>query len=433
METRYDVIIVGGRPAGSTLAARLGQAGVRVLMLERSLFPSLPGASCPIINGATMHMLDEIGADEAQYARGTPKIREMINIVDDDAYSIQLPMTHGRDYAYAIDRARFDAALFDHAGSFSTVDAFDGWSVVDVRFDGDHVVGVVAHDRERVRHEFDADIVVGADGRFSTVARKVNAAEVDEHDDRPTTLYYAYWKNVAPFRDGAPVAAAVGSGGGYGFLMMDSADGTVALAVEGRSDLIDPQAGQAQQFYLDLLRETPVIWKRVQHAERITDVRGMKKIGNLYRAPGGDGWALTGDAYHQKDPLDGQGIYDAMFTARALAAEIVAWKRGEKSWSQALIDYDAVARAETYAMYMSTLERVRTNLYSQLPRWAMELSKRTMMRWMFDSPTIQDRLGKMMTRQIAPEDAISAPIMLGAMLTGPLRELSRALEKRIGA
>lgn len=56
-----------------------------------------------------------------------------------------------------------------------------------------------------------------------------------------------------------------------------------------------------------------------------------------------------------------------------------------------------------------------------------------MMRWMFDSPTIQDRLGKMMTRQIAPEDAISAPIMLGAMLTGPLRELSRALEKRIGA
>ncbi|MBC8098595.1 MAG: FAD-dependent monooxygenase, partial [Armatimonadetes bacterium] len=38
----YDVIIVGGRPAGSTLAARLGQYGLRVLLLERGTFPSLP-------------------------------------------------------------------------------------------------------------------------------------------------------------------------------------------------------------------------------------------------------------------------------------------------------------------------------------------------------------------------------------------------------
>ncbi len=430
--TNYDVIIVGGRPSGSTLAARLGQAGLHVLLLERATFPSLPGASCPMINTATMHMLDEIGADEAQYARDTPKIRTMVNILDDEEFSFRLPMAHGRDYAYAIDRARFDDALWNHALTYPTVEGRDGFSVTDLLWENERVVGVIAQGTDRVRHELHADAVIGADGRFSLVARKVSAPEIDEHDENPTTLYYAYWKNVAPFRDGLPVIAAVGSGNGYGFLMMDSADGTIALAVEGRSELIEPEPGKAESFYLDLLRETPVIWKRVQYAERVTDVRGMKKIGNLYRAPGGDGWALTGDAYHQKDPLDGQGIYDAMFTARALAVEIVAWKRGEKSWTQALIDYDAAARAETYAMYLSTLARVRSSLYAQMPKWALNLSKRTLMRWMFQDPTIQEQLGKMMTRQIAPDQTMTTPTVVSALLTGPLRDLSKALEK-IGA
>ena len=50
----YDVIVVGGRPAGATLAARLGRQGLRVLLLERATFPSAPAASCPVIYPATI-------------------------------------------------------------------------------------------------------------------------------------------------------------------------------------------------------------------------------------------------------------------------------------------------------------------------------------------------------------------------------------------
>ena len=71
----WDVIIVGGRAAGSTLAARLGRSGLRVLLLERAAFPSLPAVSSPIIYASTMQMLDEIGANEQEYARNTPRIR----------------------------------------------------------------------------------------------------------------------------------------------------------------------------------------------------------------------------------------------------------------------------------------------------------------------------------------------------------------------
>ena len=71
----YDVIIVGGRPAGASLAARLGAAGLRVLILDRATFPSLPAVSAPFLLPHALELLDEIGADEAAYAEATPRLR----------------------------------------------------------------------------------------------------------------------------------------------------------------------------------------------------------------------------------------------------------------------------------------------------------------------------------------------------------------------
>ncbi|MFN8530869.1 MAG: NAD(P)/FAD-dependent oxidoreductase, partial [Anaerolineae bacterium] len=289
----FDVIIVGGRPSGSTLAARLGQAGLKVLLLERSTLPSLPAASCPIIYASTMHLLDEIGADESAYARGTPKLRKMSNVLGDMAIDMPIPGVSGRDYAYAIDRARFDAALWDTALRSPTVEGRMGFSAVDLLRDGDRVIGVTGHRADRVMQSFTADLVVGADGRHSFVGRKANAAVTDEHDEYPTSLYYAYWKNAAPLNDGVPQVVALGNGDGYGILMMDSADGTLALGIEGRTERIEPdESTSIRENYLKLIREFPLVWKRVQQAEMIGDVRGIKNVGNLYRVPGGEGWAL---------------------------------------------------------------------------------------------------------------------------------------------
>jgi flavin-dependent dehydrogenase len=428
----YDIIIVGGRPAGSTLAARLGQQGLRVLLLERAKMPSLPGASCPIIYASTMEMLDEIGANEAEYARNTPKIRRLINITGEMRADIDIPMAYGRNYAYAIDRARFDGALWEHALSFPTVDGRDTYSMIDLVWDGLQVVGIVGQTAGGTRETITADLVVGADGRFSTVARAVKAGERDHDLDFPTTLYYAYWKNVPPFDDKGAAAIAYGEGEGYGFLIMDSADDTIALAVEGQSEKLVAAPGQVEAFYLDLLRNHPFLWQRLENAERITEVRGMKRIGNLYREPGGLGWALVGDAYHQKDPIDGQGIFDAVYTAKLLAQAIGDWKAGRILWGEALVWYDERARAQTYPMYRATIERVRNSLYPRTPKWFNEFSGRTWLRWLLQDPLYQEQIGMMLTRQISPDEMLSPPIFIGAILRGPLRDLSRFLEKQIG-
>jgi flavin-dependent dehydrogenase len=421
-DTHYDVIIVGGRPAGATLAARLGQQGLQVLLLERAVFPRPPAASCPAIYPSAMALLDEIGAEESDYARGTPPIRRMLSEVRDD-FRIAVPVMElwGRDYCYAIDRARFDDALWRTAAASPGVTACQGFAVTGLLWQGERVVGVRGRQAGGPEVSLRAGCVVGADGRFSGVARAVDAQVYDQRTDLPTTLYYAYWRGAEPFDSNGPALHSVATGRGYGYLLMDSADDSVCVAVGGQSALVDPGAEDVTAYYLRLLREQPRVWRRVAQAVRITDVRGMRNIGNLYRAAGGPGWALVGDALHQKDPLDGQGIYDAMLTAKLLSMALVDWKRGTLSWEQAIAAYELAARAATQPMYKATLERVRHEIYTTRPDWAYK----TWLRWLATDPEYGRRLGLLLGRGIDPERWLPMPVFLSALACGALGDLGR--------
>lgn len=426
--TDYDVIIVGGRPAGSTLAARLGKREIRTLLVERATFPSLPAASSPIIYAPTMKLLDEIGADEAEYAHNTPPIRTLhfAGAAFDSAFPI--PEVDGRAYAYAIDRARFDHALWNTAASYESVTAWQGFHVSELMVEGERVSGITGKNASGEELTLMAKVVVGADGRYSLVARKTDAEIRDEHAELPTSIYYAYWKNVLPYDvSGKPTSAAYEGEAGVGYLVMDSADEQTVIAVEGRADLVDPTAGEIEAFYRAMLLKQPQVAARIVDAELVTTVRGMKRVSNFYRQPGGDGWALTGDAYHQKDPLDGQGIYNAVFTAKALAWAIDYWHRGEKTWDEALDWYDETARIKTYAMYKSLINRVDLSFFNR-----QEMPPQ-FQQWLMNDPLMHEVMGRFITRQL-PADMMRAmtPALMGtAIVRGGLKDLRERVEKRL--
>src|SRR5690348_16617339 len=78
-EREYDVIIVGARPAGASLAARLGAQGFTVLLVDKARFPSLPEVpSCPIMYASSMALFDEIGFDESKYVQATTRVHKGI-------------------------------------------------------------------------------------------------------------------------------------------------------------------------------------------------------------------------------------------------------------------------------------------------------------------------------------------------------------------
>jgi flavin-dependent dehydrogenase len=287
--------------------------------------------------------------------------------------------------------------------------------------DGPRATGIQGRAPGGPLESYTADLVVGADGRFSLVARTVGARDLEVADTLPVTYLYAYWCNVAPYdAAGDAVVHGYAVGNGVGYLLMDSADDTTAVVLGGRSALFTTTHMGSEALYLRLLHQQPRLWRRFGQAEQVTTVRGMRDVGNVYRTASGPGWALVGDAVHQVDPLDGQGIFDAVFSAKALSHAIVAWRRGEATWAAAGACYAAAVRTETEPMFKVTLNRVKTEVYGSYPDWAY----RTVLRWISTDPAYLQRIGRLLVRDIDPAHARTPRVILGALARGAGRDLT---------
>lgn len=91
----------------------------------------------------------------------------------------------------------------------------------------------------------------------------------------------------------------------------------------------------------DRLRADPRLSGRLAGARLIAPVRGRADIRNFMRVPAGPGWALVGDSGQHKDPLYGQGIGDAVRTARLLAELVPRALGGRQPWPSVLAEFHA--------------------------------------------------------------------------------------------
>jgi flavin-dependent dehydrogenase len=109
----YDVIIVGGRVAGSILATRLGQYGFRVLLLEKASFPS-DTLSTSFFRAPALRVIEKIGVLE-EIKSAAPPLRILWNNID--GHVIREPVDALKKHL------RFSVRTADHADhrSFSSV------------------------------------------------------------------------------------------------------------------------------------------------------------------------------------------------------------------------------------------------------------------------------------------------------------------------
>jgi 2-polyprenyl-6-methoxyphenol hydroxylase-like FAD-dependent oxidoreductase len=414
----YDAIIVGGRPAGASLAARLGKRGAKVLLVDRSRFPSEPGVpSSPVMYQAGLAILHELGVD----ADALAKVMEPISAIGfryGDYFDtvIPVPRMWGIDHAHGVDRSGFDDLLWRHLDRFPSVERREGFSVRDVVRDRDgRVVGIVGRSRNgESDEEFRARCVIGADGRFSLVARKVGAAVIEEETHYLSTAYHATWEGVPPFGRGANFDIHV-TGRGLDLLTLPIGRGRMLVNTHERADRVEI-GGDAQAYYLATIAKAPAVHARLRDAKQVSKVVGLRSIGNGYRRAGGPGWALVGDAVHYKDPVDGQGMYDALLGARILDASLAAWLVGARSWEGSVAEYERELHAETHDMFVETVARVRKELYSEPP----PLIIKTLIRWAMTDPIYQERFVRYIGRAI-PAKGWNSPRMLAAAAWRGLR------------
>src|SRR6516225_6640326 len=185
----YDVIIAGARCAGAATALLLARQGARVLVLDKSRYGTDTLSTHALMRGAVVQ-LHRWGLLPAVAGAGTPPVRSTTFHLADAVTTILVKPKHGVEALYAPRRRVLDAILADAARS-AGADVRFGTSLTGLRRDrAGRVTGITG--RAGGTHlEASADLVVGADGRRSTVARWVGA-EAAHGAPASSVLIYRY-------------------------------------------------------------------------------------------------------------------------------------------------------------------------------------------------------------------------------------------------
>jgi flavin-dependent dehydrogenase len=341
----YDVIIVGARCAGSPTAMLLAQKGYRVLLVDRSRFPS-DIMSTHFIQPHGIERLARWGLLEKVAASGCPPLRK-VNVHLPGGILLPSPeVPPDQPPSYSPRRTVLDTILVEAAVA-AGAELREEFSVQEVLMDGDRVTGIRGRQRGGRDVEEQAAVVVGADGLHSIVARTVRAEQYHEHPSL-TCAYYNYFSGI-PFRD-----AEIWIGDGCGMLGFPTNDSLTCLAV-GRH--VDDFAAYKRDIEGTFFRSLDSI-----SAELAAVVRAGKPeerwidVPNYFRKPYGPGWALVGDAGYHRDPITGLGIAEAFRDVELVAAAIDDGLAGRRPFDEALAEYQRTRDEAALPMYQFTVQ-----------------------------------------------------------------------------
>ena len=330
--TSYDVVVVGARVAGAATARLLAEAGLDVLVVDRTRLPADTVSTHALMLGGVVQ-LRRWGLLDAVAATGAPAIDAVDITAGDISFTARVKDIGGVDRLYAPRRITLDA-LLARAAVEAGAELRDGLTVAGVeRDDNGRVTGVGGMTHDGKSWQVHARWVVGADGIRSTVAQLV-AAPVLHWAEPTNSCHYAYFGGLtgthydwafAP-RSGA---GAIPTDGGLTVVFANAPAGDVR---EVRRDL---EAG-----FHRLVRETsPALADRLEGATRVTGFRGVRGLPSFFRKPTGPGWLLVGDAGYHRDPYSAHGITDAFRDAELAARAIVATVRGDATEAAAMDGY----------------------------------------------------------------------------------------------
>jgi 2-polyprenyl-6-methoxyphenol hydroxylase-like FAD-dependent oxidoreductase len=339
----YDAIVVGARCAGAPTAMLLARKGHRVLLVDKATFPS-DTLSTHIIWPHGADVLEHWGLLDRLAATGCPPVARQL-LFDVGPFALKggvLETNRGRG-GFCPRRTVLDKLLVDAAVA-AGVELRDAFSVDALIWDDDRVAGIRGHGRTGGAIEERAQIVIGADGGHSLVARAVRARE---YDVRPpfTTNYYSYFSgfDAGDLEEYVRDLQAVGC--------FPTHDGLTLIAVLWPSSQFEEVRADIDGHVSKVLESTPSVAERLRGARREEKWFGTAGVRNYFRQPFGPGWALVGDAAYDKDPITAQGISDAFLDAEGLAAALHDGWSGQRLLGDALAAHQARRDERVKPMY----------------------------------------------------------------------------------
>jgi 2-polyprenyl-6-methoxyphenol hydroxylase-like FAD-dependent oxidoreductase len=315
MTDRFDVVVVGARCAGSPLATFLARQGVRVALVERAKFPR-DTLSTHIFEGPGINVLTRLGVLDRVRATGAEPIARVDFRQDEYAARTDFPARPG-DLGGVMSVRRFllDPILAD-AAEEAGADVMMETNVIGLVQNG-RVTGVRVRSGGSER-ELSARLVVGADGRNSTVGKLIGARK---YHVVPSERF-AYWAFFEGAQAGAEPEISFHHWDGNVVIACPADSGLYQVIVIPENRLLPEFRADLERSFMDYAVASAPVADKLTGAKRVGKLQGIVRWESFFRESAGPGWALVGDAGHFKDPTPGQGITDAFRQATAMAPAI---------------------------------------------------------------------------------------------------------------
>ncbi len=365
-EETYDVVIIGGGPAGAAAGSYLAKAGLRCVVYEREIFPR-PHVGESFVPSST-RVLSELGMLPKMEAYRFPHkfgavwtvpdshitaSHDWDGLVPSDNANIAFaerdqPDVH-QPYTYHVDRGLFDHLFLEHARELGA-EVHYGAPVTGIDF--------IEPGRTRVRVSIDgeskdvyAKMIVDASGRRTFLGNRLNLKIKDPVFDQYAvhTWFEDFDRGAVDHREYIFVHFLPISNTWIWQIPITDKITSIGLVTQ-KKNFVGSKTDR-MNFFWDSLRSRPELYERVKAAKQLRDFTEEGDYSYAMTQITGDGYVLIGDAARFVDPIFSTGVSIAMNCARFACRDIIA----------AIRDNDF--RRERFDNYYQTIRRGVKNWY----------------------------------------------------------------------
>lgn len=346
MQNRYDVIIIGAGPAGTTAAALLAEKGRRVLVLEKEKFPRYHiGES---LMPYCWFTLNRLGLVDQMNQRAFTKKYSVQFVTPDGRQSQPFYFFQHYDHPSAvtwqIERAEFDHMMVENARS-KGAEVREQTPVQSLlRDDSGRVIGVEAKGSDGATFHVHAPVTIDCSGRDRVAAVKDGWFSRDPQLNK--LAVWSYWRGAKrdPGIDEGNTTVAYVEGRGW-FWYIPLKDDIISVGVVAEKDYLFSDSKDPAQILAREIEKNVWIRDHLAQGEQFGQYWVTSEFSYRSRHPASDGLVLAGDAFAFLDPVFSSGVFLALKSGE-LAADAVdmALAKGDTSGAQFAAYGDTICR-----------------------------------------------------------------------------------------
>jgi flavin-dependent dehydrogenase len=322
-ERECDVLVIGGGPAGSTIAALLAQKGRHVVVLEKDRFPRFHiGESLLPLN---LPLFERLGVADQVERIGVYKPGAEV-ISDDHAQATTFRFDNNPylsvGHSYHVRRADFDKLLLDNSRRLGAT-VFEGTRVTEVELDAERRSRVMAVGPEGGLSAWLPRFLVDASGRDTLLLKRLGLKRVDKRNN--TAAVFGHFRNVARRNGSAEGMITMHLFQQGWFWMIPLPDDLMSVGLVGTRSFFRTRRENLDNFFARAVAASPSVAERMINAEPISPLVATGNYSYASRRYAGSGYILIGDAAAFIDPLFSSGVMMAMSSAAFGAEAVHAW------------------------------------------------------------------------------------------------------------